>query len=257
MSTDTTTGNDTDTGPDATTEPATMEQINEVDATAVRVAHRGRMLGARVIDMWVELAPVDPGHPLHVKPGDPHWHLWIDAEDQTPRTAENPFTILRDAADELAALACHLTEHAEILEAVRDATRELDGLDIADTSDGTRLMSLVIQLNWNIKEAARVRNLANRASVLGNDARMVAGWAFVPPQQRPATYARHNQQAENTRLLRQRLNGLVDRINKLGDHTKADEGGGFRIVSCTETDCEILAAAHAENSETEPATANA
>ncbi|KOV84751.1 hypothetical protein [Nocardia sp. NRRL S-836] len=254
--TTTSTATETSAVAPATAGPATMEQIMQVDGAASRVGLRARLLDSHAVDMWVELAAVDPDHPLHVKPGDPHWHLWISEDHQDPGTADNPYSIVRDAADDLSAIADNLAEYAHLLESKRDALHELDGLEIHETQNGARLMAKIIELGNSIKEAAQVRALAHHAAELARDARQVASWAFVPPSRRPATYGRHNQ-AENTRLLRQRLNGVIVRINRFGDRTNGAEGSGFRVAPCTEAGCEIAAAAYTETDEPQPVTVHA
>lgn len=142
-----------------TVEPATMEQIEQLVGTAERVKLGGRLLDAQVTDRWVERAAVDETHPLHVKPGDPHWHLWISADHQDPGTADDPYSIVRDASYDLESIADDLAEYAHLMECKRDAVFEMDGVELHETEDGTRLMAKLVEINWNIKEAARVREI--------------------------------------------------------------------------------------------------
>lgn len=231
---------------------ATMEQIEQLVGAAEQVKLRGRLLDAQVTDRWVERAAVDETHSLHAKPGEPHWHLWISADHQDPGTADNPYSIVQDASYDLESIADDLAEHAHLLECKRDAVAEMDGVELHETEDGARLMAKLVEINWNIKEAARVRACANELAALARNARKVSGWAFMPPLLRPAPYARKSE-AENTRLMRRRLDHVIDTINALGEKARASEGHGFRITECPDAACEIAAAARAENNETEPA----
>ncbi|RDI16401.1 hypothetical protein [Lentzea flaviverrucosa] len=222
-------------------EPATMEQIEQLVGTAEQVKLCGRLLDAQVTDRWVERAAVDETHPLHVKPDAPHWHLWISTDHQDPGTADDPYSIVRDASYDLESIADDLAEHAHLLECKRDAVLEMDDVELHETGDGAWLMATLVEINWNIKEAARVRACANDMAALAREARQVAGWAFMPPVLRPAPYARRGP-AENTRLMRKRLDRVIGKINALGEKARASEGQGFRIMQCPEAACEIAAA---------------
>ena len=234
-----------------TGEQATMEQIEQLVGAAAQLKLRGRLLDAQVTDRWIERAAVDETHPLHTKPGGPHWHLWISADHQDPGMADNPYSIVQDASYDLESIADDLAEHAHLLECKRDAVAEMDGVELHEIEDGARLMAKLVDINWNIKEAARVRACANELAALAREARKVSGWAFMPPVLRPALYARKSP-AHNTRLMRTRLNRVIDTINALGEKAHASEGHGFRITECTDAACE-LAAAHAESIGTKPA----
>lgn len=239
--------------PAAQPEPITLKQIEDVLGTAARDKIKWQGVEHRASEMWHDLAATEPDHPLHVKPGDPHWHVWISAEHDEPGTAETVFAALQDAAGELVALLDGLDQQVDLLESKRDALHELDDVSMVDDlSDPVKLMAKLTEIAWNIKEAARLRRHADRVRVMMQQAGRISNWAYQPPLWRSAPIYARGGVAATTRLLRRRAFQIVDDINVMGRHAHGSEGGGFRIVECEEADCEIAARAHAESNEAAP-----
>lgn len=211
-------------------------RLGQADTASSELRQQQADLDLHVLRLWEKLLHTDADHPLHPKPGAPHWHVQTSVAERTSCSVPSLFDALWAADLELHFVWQSLEDEAVSQENTRDQIAQCDEESI-EAGRKAALHAALTRINQAVRRAALLRTLANAVGKQCDDAQLLSAWARVPATRRSRHHGSLLEQCSDSMLLR-RADELVTAINELGERTHRAGFGGVSIIQCRESKCE-------------------